>query len=304
MHIRVLGSAAGGGFPQWNCDSPRCRAARNGRLVKERRSQSSIAVSQNGQEWLLVNASPDIRQQILDNAVLHPSGAVRSSSIAAIALMDSQIDHVTGLLMMRESDQPLAIYCTERTEEDLRSGFPIFEMLEHYCGVRISHLPLDGAAVEPPETPGIRILPVPLTSKAPPYSSHRQDPRPGDNLGFVIDSPDTGKRAFYAPGLGEVDERLKAWMASADIIMVDGTTWTDDEMARVVGGKKTSREMGHLPLTGEGGMLDVLADYPLARRILVHINNTNPVLDPESDERARLEALGIEVSHDGMDIRF
>ncbi|KAF0281064.1 pyrroloquinoline quinone biosynthesis protein PqqB [Spiribacter roseus] len=304
MHIRVLGSAAGGGFPQWNCDSPRCRAARRGRLVSERRSQSSIAVSQDGHHWLLVNVSPDIRQQILDNTMLHPSGAVRSSGIAAIALMDSQIDHVTGLLMMRESDEPLSIYCTKRTEEDLRTGFPIFEMLSHYCRASVTHLPLDGHSIEPDETPGVRILPIPLTSKAPPYSRHRQDPRPGDNVGFVIDSPDTGKRAFYAPGLGEIDDRLSAWMASADIIMVDGTTWTDDEMSKVVGGKKTSRQMGHLPLTGEGGMLDVLADYPLARRILVHINNTNPVLDPESAERARLEAMGIEVSYDGMDIRF
>ena len=251
-----------------------------------------------------MNASPDIRQQIIDNSMLHPQGAVRSSGIAAIALMDSQIDHVTGLLMMRESHQPLSIYCTERTEEDLRTGFPILEMLEHYCGVRISHLPLQGIAVEPPETPGVRVLPVPLTSKAPPYSDHREDPQPGDNLGLMIESPDTGKRAFYAPGLGEVDDSLRSWMAGADIIMVDGTTWTNDEMARVVGGSKTSREMGHLPLTGEGGMLDVLADYPNARRILVHINNTNPVLDPESSEREQLEALGIEVSYDGMDIRF
>ncbi|MEX0386108.1 pyrroloquinoline quinone biosynthesis protein PqqB [Spiribacter onubensis] len=304
MHIRILGSAAGGGFPQWNCNSPRCREARAGRLTGERRTQSSIAVSGNGRDWLLINASPDIRQQIIDNPVLHPSGEVRSSNIAAIALMDSQIDHVTGLLMLRESRDPLPIYCTSRTEEDLRTGFPILEILKHYCGSRVASLPVDGSSVQPAEVPGVRLTPVPLTSKAPPYSPHRESPEPGDNIGLLIENPDNGRRAFYAPGLGEIGEHLHRWLSEADVIMVDGTTWTDDEMARVVGGRKTAREMGHLPLDGPGGMIEYLSACPAARRILVHINNTNPILDPASAERARLQELDIEVSRDGMDIEL
>ncbi|WP_440995872.1 pyrroloquinoline quinone biosynthesis protein PqqB [Arhodomonas sp. SL1] len=304
MRIRVLGSAAGGGFPQWNCNSPRCVEARSGRLVGERRTQSSIALSGDDRHWLLVNASPDIRQQIIDNPPLYPRGAIRSSGIAAVLLVDSQVDHVTGLIMLRESREPLPVYCSPRVEEDLRTGFPLLEMLRHYCGTQVRPLPLDGRSVEPAETPGVRVTPVPLTSKPPPYSPHRDDPKPGDNIGLVIDSRDSGRRAFYAPGLGAVEPHLKPWLESADVILVDGTTWTDDEMERVVGGTKTAREMGHLPLTGAGGMLEILDAYPGARRILIHINNTNPVLDPDSAERARLRELGIEVAHDGMEIEL
>lgn len=302
MRIRVLGSAAGGGFPQWNCDSPRCREARIGRLASESRTQSSIAVSVDGEHWLLVNASPDIRQQIIANPPLHPRGGVRSSGIAAVLLMDSQLDHVTGLVSLRESSKPLSVYCSERTDADLRSGLPILELLEHYCGSHVHHLPLDGSSIAPAEVPGIRLTPVPLTSKPPPYSPHRDDPRPGDNLGLYIEGEDTDAAVFYAPGLGVIDPHLHNWMARAQVLMVDGTTWTDDELERVVGGTKTARQMGHLPLTGEDGMLETVAKYPRARRILIHINNTNPLLDPESAERAELHKRGIEVAYDGMDI--
>lgn len=302
MRVRVLGSAAGGGFPQWNCNSPRCAAARSGRLISERRTQSSIAVSADDEHWLLVNASPDIRQQIIDNPPLHPSGAVRSSGIAAIVLTDSQIDHVTGLLMLRESSDPLAVYCSELVETDLRAGLPLLGVLDHYCGVRVRPLPLGGEALEPAEVPGVRITPVALTSKAPPYSPHRDAPQPGDNLGLFIEDPARGRALFYAPGLGAVEPHLHEWMGRADVLMVDGTTWTDDELPRVVGGRKSAREMGHLPLTGDGGMLEVLVPYRSARRVLIHINNTNPILDPDSPERGELREWHIEVAYDGMEI--
>lgn len=304
MRLRVLGSAAGGGFPQWNCDAPRCREARVGRLLGERRTQSSVAVSEDGEHWLLINASPDIRQQIIDNAPLHPRGGIRSSGIAAVLLMDSQVDHVTGLIMLRESSAPLPVYCSERTETDLRSGLPILNVLEHYCGTCVKHLALDGRAVQPAEVPGVRITPVPLRSSPPPYSPHRDNPEPGDNLGLFIESATSGGTLFYAPGLGTIEPHIHKWMERAQILVVDGTTWTDDELTRVVGGTKTARAMGHLPLSGEGGMLEVLSGYTQARRILIHINNTNPVLDPDSPERAELDAVGIEVSYDGMEIEL
>lgn len=300
MQIRVLGSAAGGGFPQWNCNCPRCRDARTDKLAGEWRTQSSIAVSADHENWLLVNASPDIRAQILATPQLQPARGLRDSAIAAVLLMDSQIDHVTGLLMLRESAYPLPIYCSERVEEDLRTGFPILEILEHYCGTRVHNLALDGQSMEAPGAPGVRFTPVPLTSKAPPYSPHRADPQPGDNLGLMLEDRRTGASAFYAPGLGEMEPHLHRWMASADVLLVDGTTWTDDEMQRTVDGRKTAREMGHLPQDGPGGMIEQLRRYPGGRRILIHINNTNPILDPNSQQRARLVEEGIEVSHDGM----
>ncbi|MCC5811819.1 MAG: pyrroloquinoline quinone biosynthesis protein PqqB [Ectothiorhodospiraceae bacterium] len=300
MRIRVLGSAAGGGFPQWNCNCPRCRDARSGRLAGECRTQSSIAVSVDNEHWLLINASPDIRAQILATPELQPGRALRDTGIAAVLLMDSQIDHVTGLLMLRESAQPLQIYCSRRVEEDLRTGFPILEILSHYCGTQVHALPLDGEALEVGGVPGLRITPVPLTSKAPPYSPHRQDPQPGDNVGLLLEGQRTGGTAFYAPGLGEMGPHLHAWMDRADVLLVDGTTWTDDEMQRTVDGRKTARDMGHLPQHGPGGMIEQLQRYARARRILIHINNTNPILDPESAERRQLEGEGIEVSHDGM----
>ncbi|WP_366925976.1 pyrroloquinoline quinone biosynthesis protein PqqB [Aquisalimonas sp.] len=304
MRIRVLGSAAGGGFPQWNCNCPRCREARSGRLAEESRTQSSIAVSADGDRWLLINASPDIRAQVLATPELQPGRDARDTGIAAVALMDSQIDHVTGLLMLRESTTPLPIYCSERSEEDLRTGFPILEILSHYCGTQVHNLPLDGQAVEPPEVPGIRFTPVALTSKAPPYSPHRADPQPGDNLGLFLEDRRSGRTAFYAPGLGEMEPQLEPWLASADVLLVDGTTWADDEMQHTVGGRKTAREMGHMPQTGPGGMIEHLRRFPDARRILIHINNTNPILDPASCERAQLAEEGIEVAHDGMVIEL
>ncbi|WP_420427226.1 pyrroloquinoline quinone biosynthesis protein PqqB [Algiphilus sp.] len=304
MQLRVLGSAAGGGYPQWNCNCPRCQQARGGRLSDQCRTQSSIAVSADGQHWLLVNASPDIRQQILDTPALHPSTGLRGSGVAAVLLADSQLDHVTGLLMLRESHHPLSIYCTPRTEEDLRTGFPVLNILSHYCGTQVHPLPLDGTPVEPAETPGVRVTAIPLKSKAPPYSSHRAAPEPGDNLGFFFHSAEGDGGVFYAPGLGDMDDSLLPWMARANVLLVDGTTWTDDEMQRVVGGRKTAREMGHLPQSGAHGTMALLAQYPKARRILIHINNTNPILDPASEERAALEQAGIETAHDGMHIQF
>lgn len=304
MRIRVLGSAAGGGFPQWNCNCPRCRDARSGRLASAARTQSSIAVSADGERWLLVNASPDIRAQVLATPELQPERGPRDTGIAAVALMDSQIDHVTGLLMLRESAAPLSVYCSERVEEDLRTGFPVLEILAHYCGTTVRNLPLDGQAVEPPEVPGIRFTPVALTSKAPPYLPHRTDPQPGDNLGLFLEDRGSGRAVFYAPGLGEIEPHLHEWMARADVLLVDGTTWTDDEMRETVGGHKTARDMGHMPQSGPGGMIEHLRRYPDARRILIHINNTNPILDPGSMEREQLGEEGIEVAHDGMVIEL
>ena len=214
MRIRVLGSSAGGGFPQWNCNCANCDGLRRGTVNAKARTQSSIAVTVNGADWLLVNASPDILAQIQANPELQPARATRDSGIAAVLLMDAQIDHVTGLLMLRERQSPLPLLATTEVFSDIAEGFPITKILSHYCGVNALALQLDAGFLPVPGLDGMAVLPVVLSSKPPPYSPFRECPRPGDNIGLVIDNPATGQRAFYAPGLGEMTPELLAPVSS------------------------------------------------------------------------------------------
>ncbi|MDR3100995.1 MAG: pyrroloquinoline quinone biosynthesis protein PqqB [Paraburkholderia sp.] len=301
MLIQILGSAAGGGFPQWNCNCANCAGLRNGTLVAQARTQSSLALSDDGEHWVLCNASPDIRAQLQQFAPMQPGRAPRDTGIGAIVLMDSQIDHTTGLLSLREGC-PLPVWCTGMVHEDLTTGFPLFKMLEHWNGgLRWNRIELHDSFVVP-ACPGLRFTPFPLRSAAPPYSPHRLDPHPGDNIGLLVEDSRTGGKLFYAPGLGEVDDALLTRMQAADCLLVDGTLWDDDEMQRRGVGTRTGRQMGHLALNGPGGMIDVLARVPRARKVLIHINNTNPILDERSAERAQLQRRGIEVAFDGMQI--
>ncbi|WP_236234053.1 pyrroloquinoline quinone biosynthesis protein PqqB [Pseudomonas tohonis] len=304
MHIQILGSAAGGGFPQWNCNCRNCAGLRAGTLNAEARTQSSIALSDDGVNWVLCNASPDIRAQIEAFPALQPARRLRDTAIAAVLLMDSQIDHVTGLLTLREGC-PHSVWCTEMVHQDLTSGFPLFTMLQHWNGgLAWNPIALDGEPFTIPACPGLRFTAIALRSSAPPYSPHRGNPHPGDNIGLFVEDLRTGGSLFYAPGLGQVDEALLGWMRRADCLLVDGTLWRDDEMRLCEVGDKLGSEMGHLPQSGPGGMLEVLGGLPDKRRVLIHINNTNPILDADSAERAELDACGIEVARDGMAIRL
>ncbi|MDR5739986.1 pyrroloquinoline quinone biosynthesis protein PqqB [Caballeronia sp. LZ016] len=302
MKIRVLGSSAGGGFPQWNCNCRNCDGVRRGVIAARARTQSSIAVSDNGEDWLLVNASPDILAQIAANPELQPARRVRDTGIAAVITMDAQIDHVTGLLMLRERGTPLPLYTTDAVWQDLSTGFPITSILSHYCGVEHRRIALDGAAFSVPELPRVSIHALPLSSKAPPYSPHREAPEVGDNIGLMFTNDATGKRAFYAPGLGALEPHVVEAMQKADLLLVDGTVWTDDEMIRLGLTKKTGADMGHLAQSGPGGMIEVLDSIGRAdvRKVLIHINNTNPILIEDGPERRMLSEHGIEVAHDGM----
>lgn len=302
MKIRVLGAGAGGGFPQWNCNCHNCSRIRQGAMQGRPRTQSSIAVSGDERIWVLFNASPDIRTQLEAFAAAHPRQGVRDSGIRAILLIDSQIDHSTGLLMLRESTRPLEIYCSEMVRQDLSTGFPVFEMLKHYCGVHHHPVPLDGGGFTIPGIEDLRFYTHALKSKAPPYSPHRHDPHPGDNIGVIVECISSGRKLYYAPGLGEIEPHVSAAMRKADCILVDGTFWQDDEMGVAGISPKRSREIGHLPQSGEGGMIETLAGIGQARKILIHINNTNPILDEDSPQRKTLEQAGIEVAHDGMEI--
>jgi pyrroloquinoline quinone biosynthesis protein B len=303
MFIQILGSAAGGGFPQWNCNCANCAGLRAGTIRAQARTQSSIAISDDGEHWILCNASPDIRVQLESFPKLQPARALRDTAIGAIVLLDSQIDHTTGLLTLREGC-PHEVWCTEMVHQDLSTGFPLFKMLEHWNGgLRWNPIALEGS-FRIPACPNLRITPIPLRSSAPPYSPHRNDPHPGDNIGLLIDDEKTGGTLFYAPGLGKVSAELLEIMRGADCLLVDGTLWRDDEMLMREVGTKLGTEMGHLQQSGPGGMIEVLDGMPAARKILIHINNTNPILDENSPERAELDAHGIEVSFDGMSIEL
>lgn len=302
MKIRVLGAAAGGGFPQWNCNCPNCDGLRKGKIPAKARTQSSIVVSPDGGNWVLFNASPDILAQLKSFPALQPARAIRDTAIVAIVLLDSQIDHTTGLLMLREG-KPLQIYCTDMAREDLTTGNPLFNILAHYCGVEWHRVPTAKASeFSIPGAEGLKFSAVALKSKAPPYSPHRNDPHEGDNIGMHIADLRTHKSVFYAPGLGEIEPHLRPFLEQSDCLLVDGTCWTDDELITLGISKKRSRDMGHLPQSGDGGMMSVMEKLDKPRKVLIHINNTNPILNEESPERKALDKAGIEVAYDGMEI--
>lgn len=303
MKIRILGSAAGGGFPQWNCNCVHCTAVRAGNPNYRARTQSSIAASADGANWLLFNASPDILQQIRAFPALQPARALRDTAIRAIFLIDAQIDHTTGLYMLREHRQPLELWCHALVRDDLMRGNPLFNLLGHYCGVNWHDVPLSGPGFVIPGLEGLHLQALPLLSNAPPYSPHRDSPQPGDNVGVMLTDARSGQRLFYAPGLGQMEQHVWAAMQAADGVLVDGTLWTDDEMITLGASAKTSRAMGHLPQSGAGGMLEWLDWLPAStRKVLIHINNTNPILDEGSAQRQELTRRGIEVAYDGMEI--
>ncbi|MGB7181216.1 MAG: pyrroloquinoline quinone biosynthesis protein PqqB [Burkholderiaceae bacterium] len=307
MKIRVLGSAAGGGFPQWNCNCAMCRGVRTGSMRARVRTQSSIAVSSDGLDWILFNASPDILTQIQQFPALQPARSLRDTGIASVALMDAQIDHSTGLYMLREHHRPLELWCTQAVREDLTAGNPLLHLLEHYCGINWHELRIDTTDDGAPITgaPSVSFKPLALTSNAPPYSPHRDNPVPGDTIGMLMHDTTSDARVFYAPGLGQMEDHVWRAMQQSDCVLIDGTMWTDDEMIRVGASGKTAASMGHLAQSGPGGMIEWLDKLPSStRKILIHINNTNPILDEDSPQRSELAEHGIEVAYDGMSIEY
>ncbi len=304
MHIHVMGSGAGGGFPQWNCNCNNCKGVREGTVKASPRTQSSIAISSDGVDWILFNASPDIKKQMDDFPALQPAREVRDTAIKAILITDAQIDHVTGLLTLREHNKPWDIYCTAAVHDDLTTGFPVFNILGHFRGINWNEIKTDLQSFTIPAAPGLIFTAVPLKSEAPPYSPHRHNTVPGDNVGIRVEDTRTGKNVFYAPGLGVVEDHVLEFMRNADVVLVDGTVWTDDEMSKEGISDKRAQEMGHINQSEEGGTISFLNSMERPRKILIHINNTNPILNEESAERQVLNNAGIELAYDGMDIEL
>jgi pyrroloquinoline quinone biosynthesis protein B len=304
MKIRVLGSAAGGGFPQWNCNCRNCNGQRSGRMRTHARTQSSIAIcGADPFAWTLINASPDILQQLRD-APLQPARSLRDSSLTAIVLTDAQIDHVAGLSMLREATQPWPLWCTDGAYRDLTESNPLIQVLSHYCGVQRRSIELHRSFdVDGLKDVGLTALPV--LGKAAPYSPRRTTPGQDDTIALRLIDKTSGHSIVYAPALGAMDPTIWETLSASQCVLIDGTFWTDDEMIHQGLSRRSAREMGHLPQTGAGGMLEWLERLPSGvRKILIHINNTNPILDEDSPERELLGARGIEVAFDGMEIEL
>lgn len=299
MQVRILGSAAGGGFPQWNCNCRNCLGVRRRELNARPRTQSSIAIrGADETAWTLVNASPDILAQLQANPQLQPSRSARDTGIRNIVLTDSQIDHTTGLLMLRESPRPWPLWCTDGVFADLTTANPILQVLQNYCGVSRQRIaPGEWFVVAGSEE--LRWQAIALPGRPPPYS--KRSAAPGDVIGLLVEDARTGRRLCYAPGVANIDSWLFEQMAGCHCVLVDGTFWTDDELIELGVSHKRAADMGHL--TQSGGMIQWLDRLPpTTRRVLIHINNTNQILVEDSPEREVLTAHNIEVSYDGLEI--
>jgi pyrroloquinoline quinone biosynthesis protein B len=299
LRVIVLGAGAGGGFPQWNSAGFGCLRARAGDPAALPRSQASIAASADGERWLLVNASPDLRQQIAATPALHPRpGTLRNSPIAAVLLTGAEVDAIAGLLHLRER-QAFELLAVPPTLAVLDAN-PVFRALNPDFVTRRA-MPLEAAF----EACGITVTAYAVPGKVPLYAEGEGEPavvEDGEALGLALSAG--GGTLHYIPGCAMMTPALRARLAGADCVMFDGTLFDDEEMIRLGAGPKTGRRMGHMPMTGPGSTLEAFADIPVARRIFVHINNTNPALLSDSPERAQLAAAGWEVAEDGMEIRL
>ncbi|MER8979351.1 pyrroloquinoline quinone biosynthesis protein PqqB [Mesorhizobium sp. M0870] len=312
MHLRIIGAAAGGGFPQWNCNYRLSRAARTGMAGVRSRTQSSIAASADGFGWVLFNASPDIRQQIAATPELQPAGdaPLRSTPIRAVVLTNADVDHIAGLLSLRER-QPFAIYATAQVLATLEAN-SIFNVLDPALVPRRILPPAKELAICDAEgrDTGVMIEPFPVPGKIALYLEDRDRPDAnfssdaGDTIGVRIAGIGSRGSVFYIPGCARIDARLRARLTDAACLLFDGTVYTDDEMIVAGVGQKTGARMGHLAISGELGSIAGLADVKVSRRVFVHINNTNPILDENSAEHAAVKAAGWEIANDGMEMEF
>ncbi|AVO38242.1 pyrroloquinoline quinone biosynthesis protein PqqB [Pukyongiella litopenaei] len=293
MRFLVLGAAAGGGLPQWNCGCTNCVDARRGAIPPS--SQSSLAVSMSDGNWSILNASPDIRAQLAANPQMHPC-ALRHTPIRSVLLTNGDIDHIAGLLSLREQT-PFELLATTEIHDILVQN-PVFRALSRDKVVRRAIVPDADFALQDGLT--ARLFPVP--GKVPLFmegETVQTDLIGGQTVGVRLTGG--GRTACYIPGCADVTDALLRELADVDLLFFDGTVWDDDEMIRSGTGAKTGRRMGHVPISGEDGSVARLAGVA-ARKVFIHINNTNPILQPGSPERAEVLAAGWQVAQDGMEI--
>ena len=294
FRAHILGAAAGGGLPQWNCGCANCNLARSGKIPSQ--TQSSIAVSADGTSWAVLNASPDIRQQLTDAPVLHPTG-LRALPLSSVLVTNGDIDHVAGLLTLREM-QPFMLFATQGIHEVLAAN-SIFDALNAKVVTR------ETIALETPFTlaPGLTATLFAVPGKVPLYlegAEVKTDMMGDQTVGVELLTDET--RAYYIPGCALMNDDLRQRLQGADMVFFDGTLWQDDEMVRAGLGQKTGKRMGHMSMSGPDGSIAAFVGMDIGRKIYVHMNNTNPVLRPDSAEKAEAEAAGWIIGQDGMEI--
>jgi pyrroloquinoline quinone biosynthesis protein B len=304
VQIRVLGSAAGGGFPQWNCGCPNCQGVRAGTLRATPRMQESIAVSADGNAWFLVNASPEIQRQIESFPPLHPRGR-RHSPIAGLLLSNGDLDHCLGLLSLRES-HPLVIYATEPVRRGFTEGNRLYRTLQRFP-TQVTWRSLKAGreeelTVEGGRPAGLSVEAVAVPGKLPIHLEGAWPPDPEDNVGFRLRETETGRVLAYLPAAAAVTPPMRAALEDADCVFFDGTFWSEDELPAQGLGEKRAAAMAHLPVGGPGGSLQALDGLRARARVYIHLNNTNPLLREDSPERAAARAAGWVVAEDGMDL--
>jgi pyrroloquinoline quinone biosynthesis protein B len=309
MHIRILGSAAGGGFPQWNCNHPNSRRARNKDSTASPRTQSSLAISSDREHWFLCNASPDLRQQINENPILQPqpAGPLRTSPIAGVVLTNADVDHIAGLLNLRES-QALQLYATGRVIEILAAN-PIFQVLNpKFVQRRPLQLEHDHMLCLPDgSSSGLLIRPFAVPGKVALWLEEKgqavtTDAIQEDTIALEGKNADGKTLFFYIPGCASMPKWLQKRLWQSPLLLFDGTLWQDDEMIISGVGQKTGQRMGHLSLSGPQGSIATLQNLGIKRKIFVHLNTTNPVLLEDSPERSKTTAAGWEIAYDGMEL--
>jgi pyrroloquinoline quinone biosynthesis protein B len=304
MRVKILGSAAGGGFPQWNCACPNCRALRIGTFHGKARTQAQVAISADDRAWFLLGASPDLRAQIEATPALHPREGVRQSPIAGAVLTNADIDHVLGLLLLREL-QPLRVHATDSIRRILTEDNSMFAMLQRIPNqvtwARFSPgttFPLQNSAGE---DSGLPCRALSLGTHFPAYVSQQRQSQLSSveaSLGLMIGAT-SGKRLAYLPAVPQIDEPLLKEFDSADVLLFDGTFWSDDELIRIQGSGQTARQMGHVPVSSSEGSLSRLAGLRRPRKIYLHINNTNPMLNQDGPEYRQVRESGWEIAEDG-----
>jgi pyrroloquinoline quinone biosynthesis protein B len=298
MQLVLLGTAAGGGFPQWNCWCPSCRAARTDPDRALPRTQSSAAVSADGARWFLLNASPDVRDQLRHLANGIPEGA-RHVPVEGLVLTDAELDHSLGLVLLREARR-LQVWATEAVQRVLEDDSRLLPVTRAFAEVRVETLEPGRAAglcYRDGTASGLRVTPFPVPADPPRFA---REERPGHTVGLIVEDAATGGRCAFVPGCGGLDEALLARLSSVDLLLFDGTFWTDEELIRLGIGERTALQMDHLPVSGPHGSLARLSALPARHRVYTHINNTNPMLLEDGPERAAVLAAGLAVGADGM----